>query len=201
MSTADGARRRNRAETTAAIESAAVALVNERGYDAVTVDMICERAGISQRTFFNHFKTKDAAVIGTDGPRVDQGRARRFIIERGPLLPSALSLIALPAVADDADRAARLRAVGSHPDLVARQLEQFGTIQSELAEILRLRLENESPDADPVDLADQAALVSHMLAGTFRYMAEAAAAPSPANPAEIGQRIGRLLRNLRPPLA
>lgn len=59
-----GLRERKRRATRAAIERAAIALVGELGYDSVTVALICERADVSQGTFFNYFPTKDAAIVG-----------------------------------------------------------------------------------------------------------------------------------------
>ncbi|WP_139651461.1 TetR/AcrR family transcriptional regulator [Raoultibacter phocaeensis] len=60
----EGLRERKRRQTREAIERAAITLVGERGYAAVTVDDICARVGISQGTFFNYFPTKDAAIVG-----------------------------------------------------------------------------------------------------------------------------------------
>lgn len=59
-----GLRERKRRATRAAIERAAITLVGEKGYDNVTVAHICERADVSQGTFFNYFPTKDAAIVG-----------------------------------------------------------------------------------------------------------------------------------------
>lgn len=59
-----GLRERKRRATRAAIERAAITLVDERGYDAVTVADMCQRADVSQGTFFNYFPTKDAAIVG-----------------------------------------------------------------------------------------------------------------------------------------
>ncbi len=61
---AEGLRERKRRETRAAIERAAISLVDELGYDNVTVAMISDRAVVSQGTFFNYFPTKDAAIVG-----------------------------------------------------------------------------------------------------------------------------------------
>jgi AcrR family transcriptional regulator len=199
MSTVDGASRRTRSQTTAAIESAAVALVNELGYDAVTVDMICERAQISQRTFFNHFKTKDAAVIGSAGPGVDQQFAREFIVARGPLLPDAFRLVELPRVVAPEEMAARLRAVGSHPELMARQMQRFTLIEAEITDILRLRLLNQSPQTDEATRQEQARLLAAILAGLFRYLAESTTRTggnAPVSPA----RVTDLLRDLGIPV-
>lgn len=59
-----GLRERKRRATRAAIERAAITLVDECGYDGVTVAQICDRANVSQGTFFNYFPTKDAAIVG-----------------------------------------------------------------------------------------------------------------------------------------
>jgi len=46
----------------------------EQGYERVTVEMICSLADISRSTFFNHFPSRDAAIIGkpltVPGPEV-----------------------------------------------------------------------------------------------------------------------------------
>jgi AcrR family transcriptional regulator len=128
MSTEPGSRRRGAAETTAAIERAAIDLVTEHGYDQVTVDMICHAAGISQRTFFNHFKTKDAALLGTDAPSIDQQAAREFIVSDGPLLAGAVGLIRIEPDRLPADPLLLLRritAVSQNPVLLARQMERL----------------------------------------------------------------------------
>lgn len=59
-----GLRERKRIATKALIEHTAVQLVLDLGYDAVTVERICEACELSTRTFFNYFPTKDAAIGG-----------------------------------------------------------------------------------------------------------------------------------------
>lgn len=68
---AEGLRERKRRETRAAIERAAISLVDDLGYDNVTVAMISERAVVSQGTFFNYFPTKDAAIVGIGPVNLD----------------------------------------------------------------------------------------------------------------------------------
>jgi AcrR family transcriptional regulator len=63
-STDSGLRERKRAATRAAITSTARALTAERGLNGYTVEEVCEAAGISRRTFFNYFPTKEDAIIG-----------------------------------------------------------------------------------------------------------------------------------------
>lgn len=57
-------REKKRRQTAVRIEDAATRLVDEKGFDEVTVEEICHAAGISRRTFFNYFDSKDEAVFG-----------------------------------------------------------------------------------------------------------------------------------------
>ncbi|WP_405162837.1 TetR family transcriptional regulator [Nocardia sp. NBC_01499] len=56
-------RARRRRQTELEIHAAAVALAIERGTDQVTVDEIAARAGVSARTFFRYFATRDRALV------------------------------------------------------------------------------------------------------------------------------------------
>ncbi|MDJ0457201.1 TetR family transcriptional regulator [Arthrobacter sp. NQ7] len=59
-----GLRQRKRAATRGAITAAARALTAEHGLNGYTVEEVCGAAGISRRTFFNYFPTKEDAIIG-----------------------------------------------------------------------------------------------------------------------------------------
>jgi AcrR family transcriptional regulator len=61
--TALGLRARKRQETLRRITDAGVALFVERGFDAVTIDEIAAAAGISRRTFFHYFRSKDDVLL------------------------------------------------------------------------------------------------------------------------------------------
>ena len=219
MSTASdrpaASRRRNAAETTVAIERAAVELVLQHGLDQVTVDMICEAAGVSQRTFFNHFKTKDAALLGPELPTIDERAAREFIVSDGPLLAEAVGLIRVapehlpvdPKLFSD-----RIRAVSAHPALLLRQMERLGAIEGELREIIALRLRRRAADGadaagsaeSPEELEEQAELITHMLAGVMRYVgmrwarlsATGALPPGAAPDAGLAETLDRVIRKL-----
>ena len=56
-------REQQRRDSWAAVQAAALTLVSARGFDAVTVDDVAAAAGVSRRTFFNHFPTKAAALF------------------------------------------------------------------------------------------------------------------------------------------
>lgn len=61
----EGIREQKRRETKQRIRDEAARLVEEHGYDNVTVDDICRDAGISRRTFFNYVDSKDEAILGS----------------------------------------------------------------------------------------------------------------------------------------
>ena len=69
-----GLRERKKRETRMALHHAALELVDKHGFDAVTTDQIAARAGVSARTFFNYFPTKESAVLGTNPADLDEAR-------------------------------------------------------------------------------------------------------------------------------
>ena len=50
-------------ETRNLILSAALDLIAQKGYESVTVHDICEKAGVSRSTFYNHFTSKEQIAI------------------------------------------------------------------------------------------------------------------------------------------
>lgn len=58
-----GLRERRRLDTQLEIHEAAVALFEEQGLQATTVQQIADRAGISHRTFFRYFASKEQAAL------------------------------------------------------------------------------------------------------------------------------------------
>lgn len=60
---AEGLRERKRRETLQRVTDAGIGLFLEKGYEAATLDEIAARAGISRRTFFYYFKSKDEILL------------------------------------------------------------------------------------------------------------------------------------------
>lgn len=167
-------------ETTVRVERSAVSLVLERGFDNVTVDLICSQSGISQRTFFNYFKTKNAAIIGAEAPTIDENRARAFIAATGDdLLPDVLTLlseIGPRAGIDEQLFTDRLRVFGLYPELMHEQMERMTRVTAEITELVYLRLSRSAAahsagDADAAFRHGQAELLTHAMLGVVRYMA------------------------------
>lgn len=56
-------RDRRRIETQERLFDAALTLLCERDFDAVTIEMITEAADVGKGTFFNYFKNKEAVIV------------------------------------------------------------------------------------------------------------------------------------------
>ena len=193
------------AVTSRTIEQNAVRLVLDHGFDAVTVDMICEASGISQRTFFNHFPTKIDAIIGAAGPRVDEDAVRRFLAsDTTDILGDVLELVAhlAPGTSDDpALAAARWQLVGRTPALLQLEMDRMISVQREMVEILVLRLaRHAAPGETSEQTRDQADLLSYLVAGIIRFSIEGGGPgrePGPLDLDRTREVLGELLPKLR----
>ena len=76
-------RERKKKQTRIALAKAAVRLFLKQGFDATTIDEICERANYSRRTFFRHFASKENIVFGDLPERVPAVMARLSENENG----------------------------------------------------------------------------------------------------------------------
>jgi AcrR family transcriptional regulator len=158
-----GLRERKKAETRDALASAALRLADELGPDRVTVDEIASAAGVSPRTFFNYFASKEDAIVGStesSTARVVQELVSRPAAEL-PIdaLRAAVHASADHLEADPDDWIIRHRLVARYPSLGVRYAARLSAVEHELvAEVARrTRLD---PDVDTYP----AALVSAALA-------------------------------------
>ncbi|NNN00541.1 MAG: TetR family transcriptional regulator, partial [Acidimicrobiaceae bacterium] len=75
-----GRRERKRLKTHDELRRAALELSAERGLAKVTVEDIAEAADVSLRTFYDHFPSKEDAIVGFDESRVEH--LRMALLER-----------------------------------------------------------------------------------------------------------------------
>lgn len=99
-------RERNRQRTLHALERAAVTLFDRQGYEHTTIDEITEMAGVSQRTFFRYFGSKEEVLLGVRRHRpseLHEAILARPAGEAG-LVAVHNAYAALSASSDDAER-------------------------------------------------------------------------------------------------
>lgn len=152
-------RGRRRRETRREIHLAAVRLAREHGFDKVTVEMISVAAGVSPRTFFNYFPTKDAAVA--QGPPDLPDELAAEFVAAGPA-PSKQVLTDLAALlvrhlAESPPQREELLAVfelsRDHPQVLAAMLARFESFQLQVADLVARRLGDQAGDEAPTLIA------------------------------------------------
>ncbi|GAA2397657.1 TetR family transcriptional regulator [Catellatospora methionotrophica] len=119
-----GRRDLRKQQTRAALTGAALRLCSLRGFDQVTVDDISGEAGVSSRTFFNYFASKEDAVLGDHLVEVDAMRARlAVLLPTMPVLEAIRRAVLLPVAAMEADRDhwfLRMEIIKHSPQLLPR---------------------------------------------------------------------------------
>ena len=168
--------------TATLIEKQAVRLAADHGAAAVTVDQICAAVGISQRTFFNHFATKDDALLGMDLPRVNEQRAREYLADpRAGILTGALGLIELPVehVQDPEIALARFVVLTKSPALAERQAARFIPIAQEVEGLVYLKLRAVAPSGiEDEQLHSAAATITSIAAALMTRIVTGPDAPN-----------------------
>ncbi|MBK3557197.1 TetR family transcriptional regulator [Streptomyces globisporus] len=141
------------------LTGAALRLLAQKGFDAVTIDEIVAAAGVSKRTFFRYFASKEDVVIqflaemGTD--------MRAELAGRPAQEPPSVALrhtiwVSIDACAGHADQALRVvQLILGTPSLLARFLERQAQWRDELA----------TEVADRLGLAPETDLYPQLAAG------------------------------------
>lgn len=96
-----GGRSAKMRRTRIAITEHSRTLTAEHGLNGFTIEEVCERVGISRRTFFNYFPSKEEAVIGSSPQLLESEPVLRFLAEGTPdgrLSPTLLDEIAEVAI-------------------------------------------------------------------------------------------------------
>jgi AcrR family transcriptional regulator len=134
----DVARRAVQAELVAIAQK----LFEERGYEATTVDTIATEAGMSRRTFFRYFASKDELVLGKYDLMGDQLLdALGSRPDDEPLWDSLRTMFESVGASDEANAEVHpIEAiVEDTPSLRASYLYRLDVIQRHLVEVARTR--------------------------------------------------------------
>ncbi|MGY1691911.1 TetR/AcrR family transcriptional regulator [Geodermatophilus sp. SYSU D01105] len=146
-----GLREQKKADTRRRLTEAAQELVLAHGLDGVTVEQVCGRAGVSLRTFFNYFESKEQAVLGPQ-PQVGTPESRAAFVAGGPtgdLLTDLLDLLDPSAQFDEVGRAGLQTVIAlaeREPRLLAAHLAREVSLEQEIAGLLADRRGLPTPD-------------------------------------------------------
>jgi AcrR family transcriptional regulator len=166
-------RERKKLATRRSLRRTAFELAAERGFSNVTVDDIAEAAGVSTRTFFNYFPSKEAALFGSEPEQLDALRERIAHAVPGE---SALDALHAAVACDAQEVAAELAELGgdpaswwrrakeahADPHLRAARAAQMALVERAITDGLAQRLGTD-PERDPYP-----ALLAATAAGVFR---------------------------------
>ena len=185
-------RERKKAQTRAAIQTHALRLFREQGYDATTIEQIIEAADVSETTFFRYFPTKEDVVLQDDYNPLIVGAYQAQPPDLPPVSAVRAAFAALFAhmsAEQQAEQRERVALILSVPRLRAAMLDQFAEAMqffaSAMAERSGRRPDDfavrtvagavvgammavlaamaDDPDADLASLIDQA--IAHLEAG------------------------------------
>lgn len=93
MSIKKSARQMKADETKSILTTTALELFHEYGFDRVTVDDICERAGLTKGAFYHNFESKEDLVVLSFNQQLDEHISGNFVLdEASPLLDQLTGL-------------------------------------------------------------------------------------------------------------
>ena len=139
----EGLRERKKAETHQALAKAALDLADRLGPERVTVEAIADAAGVSPRTFFNYFPSKEDAIVGI-APAQSSALLADLLSrpEDEPPL-DALRAVVLAAAerlqAGGDDWVIRHRLIQKHHSLAVRRAAWFAEVERRMAEEIARR--------------------------------------------------------------
>ncbi|SDF78105.1 transcriptional regulator, TetR family [Lentzea fradiae] len=188
-----GLRERKKAATREALAEAAWTLCVERGLDGVTVEQIARAAGVSLRTFFNYFSSKEEAIVAGD-----TATAVAFVDEFAARPPDEPVLVALKNALhavypsqSDFDRLRRLRELRQHPALLPHVFAAFSAREQALTAAIAQRC-----GADPLEDPYPAVAASSFLASMRAVVHWWLTTPRAAEKGTAAELVARMIDQL-----
>jgi AcrR family transcriptional regulator len=117
--------------TRTALVDVALDLFERQGFDRTTVDQIAATAGVSQRTFFHHFPTKEAVLFSGYADRLAEASSRFRQVPPDAGLAEAIERATTPVA----------EAIDEHPGLFLRRNRLYAAAPSLRATMLRINEE------------------------------------------------------------
>jgi AcrR family transcriptional regulator len=186
----EGLRERKKRLMRQQLSDTATSMFLDRGFDAVRVAEVAEACGVSEKTVFNYFPTKEALVLdrleatmaslrtGLAAPAVPPVQAALAILDR-----ELAGMTGWLAGQDDPGQAVRaIRRFGdllrATPSLRAYQADMMGQFVSVAAEILAVRAGMSADDPEPQIAARALLGLWHVQADSLRKHMDGSLAPA-----------------------
>ena len=157
-------------------ERGAIELALEHGYEHVTVDMICDVAGISQRTFFNYVGSKEGAVLGMDLALPGDELRAAFIAGRGGGVLEDLVETLAAAFAEAGSPGGELlqkrrMVIQANPELATKAFGRLEEAEDSILQLVSDRLRTDSGGIASSEQEDEAKMVVSLTFGIMHYVA------------------------------
>lgn len=147
---AESVREQRKRETSRALTDGARRLTSAHGFAGFTIEELCAEVGVSRRTFFNYFESKENAVFGFTAadPRLE-ALDRAFSAGRGDLLDDfvALTIARFELINPIDDARALLAVIEQEPKLIKAAFEQLEKNERRDRDLIAHRLGDDAPDA------------------------------------------------------
>lgn len=140
------------------LAAAARRLALEQGADAVTIEQVCAEVGVSTRTFFNYFSSKEEALTGPEIPAGTEASRESFVAggPSGDLLADLLVLLDPSPMVEDEGREqleALIALFEREPRLLARHLARLVGQEADVAALVARRTGRATDDPDCATVA------------------------------------------------
>lgn len=156
-------RARHKLDTTRRIHEVAATMALEEGISNARIEAIAEAVGISKRTFFNYFPTKEDAVLGVQEPTIADAVIERFKTRSDDLLTRVVWMFV------DVSRTILVTdSVSRHKELWQRFPELIGRYKARMLEtesIVRPVVLEACPDVS----AQEVAVILNLAGAIIRY--------------------------------
>ena len=175
-----GLRERKKADTRTALAGATLRLAAERGWEHVTVEAIAGAADVSYRTFFNHFSSKEEALLqpgGPDQPRLSTRlRAQPADLSMAAAVRAVVREELVALTAEPAELRTRMTVLTGTPALLPRLVEMLAADEREMAEAVAERT-GQDVDADLAPALVAAVVSAALRVSLMRWHAQDGATP------------------------
>lgn len=144
----EGRRDAKRRATRTSLVNAARTLTARHGVHGFTVEQLCDQVGVSRRTFFNYFGTKDEAILGAPADELPAEAVAAFLAGggdepfSGDLAGDYVELLAAAhegAALTREEHAALHRALMAEPRLLDQLMERGRAMEERLAALVAER--------------------------------------------------------------